>query len=76
MFMPRAVLTFLSVSMRSLADFPVNLLCSRHYGGGGHLNAAGGEFRGTMEECIQLFKDNLQENFKLMSPAALKAADR
>ena len=67
---------YVKVSMRSLADFPVNLLCSRHYGGGGHLNAAGGEFRGTMEECIQLFKDNLQENFKLMSPAALKAADR
>ena len=67
---------YVKVSMRSLADFPVNLLCSRHYGGGGHLNAAGGEFRGTMEECIQLFKDNLQENLKLMSPAALKAADR
>lgn len=67
---------YVKVSMRSLGDFPVNLLCSRHYSGGGHINAAGGEFKGTMEQCIQVFKDHLHENLNLMSPATLKAADR
>lgn len=52
------------VSMRSLGEFPVNELCSRHFGGGGHLNAAGGEFHGTLEECADLFRSILAENSK------------
>ena len=34
----------------------MNMLCERHYNGGGHLNAAGGEFYGTMEEAVDVFK--------------------
>ena len=47
---------YIKVSARSKGDFPVNMLCERHYNGGGHLNAAGGEFYGTMEEAVDVFK--------------------
>ena len=40
------------LSMRSLGSFPVNKMCSEHFGGGGHLQAAGGDFIGTPGECI------------------------
>lgn len=53
---------YIKVSMRSLADFPVNELCSRYFGGGGHRNAAGGEFYGSMEECAAKFRSLLAEN--------------
>lgn len=52
----------IKVSMRSLGTFPVNELCSDHFGGGGHLNAAGGEFYGTLDECAELFRSLLKEN--------------
>lgn len=55
---------YVKVSMRSLGDFPVNLLCRDHFGGGGHLNAAGGEFEGTLEQAADLFRSLLQENKK------------
>ncbi len=67
---------YVKVSMRSLADFPVNALCAEHFGGGGHRNAAGGEFRGTMQECVERFKKLLPENLKLISQAAMDAANR
>lgn len=44
----------IKVSMRSKGNFPVNVICSDHFGGGGHKNAAGGEFQGTLEECEAL----------------------
>lgn len=47
------------ISMRSKGDFPVNILCSEFFNGGGHLNAAGGEFFGTLEDAAQLMRDNL-----------------
>ena len=53
---------YVKVSMRSLGDFPVHKLCNEHFGGGGHLNAAGGEFAGTLEECAELFRSLLPEN--------------
>ena len=43
---------YIKVSTRSEGEFPVNLLCSRYFNGGGHLNAAGGEFYGTLQEAI------------------------
>lgn len=52
------------VSMRSLGNFPVNRICADYFGGGGHLNAAGGEFRGTLEEAADLFRSLLTENKK------------
>lgn len=44
---------YVKVSCRSKGDFPVNKLCNKYFGGGGHLNAAGGEFSGSMEECLR-----------------------
>lgn len=44
----------IKVSMRSKGDFPVNVICSEHFGGGGHKNAAGGEYQGTLQECLDL----------------------
>ncbi|MDE6276810.1 MAG: DHH family phosphoesterase [Muribaculaceae bacterium] len=52
----------IKVSMRSLGAMPVNEVCSEHFGGGGHLNAAGGEFYGTLEECADLFRTIVKEN--------------
>ena len=49
------------VSMRSRGDFPVNILCSDYFGGGGHLNAAGGEFYGTLDDAVEHFKEKLPE---------------
>lgn len=52
------------VSMRSKGDFPVNLVCADNFGGGGHLNAAGGEFYGSLEDAAALFESILEENKK------------
>lgn len=43
---------YIKVSARSKGPFPVNTLCAEHFNGGGHENAAGGEFYGTLEECV------------------------
>lgn len=67
---------YIKVSMRSVADFPVDQLCKRDFGGGGHLNAAGGEFKGSLEDCAAIFRSRLAENRSLISDAALKYAKR
>lgn len=43
---------YIKLSARSKGDFPVNKLCADFFGGGGHLNAAGGEFRGSLQEAV------------------------
>jgi len=53
---------YVKVSMRSLGSFPVNELCHDYFGGGGHLNAAGGEFEGTLEQAAELFRSLLDTN--------------
>lgn len=40
------------VSMRSKGTFPVNLVCEEQFGGGGHVNAAGGEYHGPLPDAI------------------------
>lgn len=47
---------YIKVSMRSNGDFPVNEICANHFGGGGHINAAGGEYHGTIEEAAEAFR--------------------
>ena len=46
----------IKISLRSVGDFPCNKLASEFFGGGGHLNASGGEFYGTMSDAIELYK--------------------
>lgn len=41
------------VSMRSKGDFSVSRICEDHFGGGGHTNAAGGEFHGPIGQALQ-----------------------
>lgn len=50
---------FIRISARSQNDFPVSKVCEDLFGGGGHLQAAGGEYYGTLEECRQLLVDSL-----------------
>ena len=45
----------IKVSMRSEGDFAVDTLCAAYFGGGGHKNAAAGEFYGTMDEALEIF---------------------
>ena len=49
----------IKVSLRSVGAFPCNQVASEFFNGGGHLNASGGEFYGTMEEAIERFKQAL-----------------
>ena len=42
------------VSLRSVDDFPCNLMAAEFFNGGGHLNASGGRINGTMEEAIAI----------------------
>ncbi len=46
----------IKVSLRSVGKFPCNKVAAEYFNGGGHLNASGGEFYGTMDEAIELFK--------------------
>ena len=49
------------VSLRSVGDFPCNRFASTYFQGGGHKNASGGEFVGTLEEAVALFEKGLAE---------------
>jgi phosphoesterase RecJ-like protein len=47
------------VSFRSKGDFPTNQFATEVYGGGGHLNASGGEFYGKLEDAVRKFEEAL-----------------
>lgn len=49
------------VSLRSQGTFPCNKFAAKYFNGGGHLNASGGQFSGTLAEAIALFEKALQE---------------
>ncbi len=44
------------ISLRSKGSFPVNEIARKHFNGGGHSNASGGESFETMDETIERFK--------------------
>jgi len=46
---------YVKVSLRSKGSFPANAVCSDHFNGGGHLNAAGGEIKLGLSETIEKF---------------------
>lgn len=50
--------TKVKISMRSQGNRPVNTFCHDIFGGGGHMNASGGEFYGSLEDAAQLFLDS------------------
>jgi len=49
----------IKVSLRSLGDFPCNEFALKYFKGGGHKNASGGEFYGTMEQAVKAFEAGL-----------------
>ena len=52
------------ISFRSRGNFPANEFSARHFGGGGHLNAAGGESLESLEESIKHFVSLLPDYSK------------
>lgn len=52
---------YIKVSLRSVGDFPCNQFASQYFGGGGHKNASGGEFYGSLEEAVAVFEKGLKE---------------
>lgn len=55
---------FVKLSLRSKGNFPSNEFASRFFSGGGHLNASGGEYKGTLDNSIKYFRKVLEENFE------------
>ena len=49
----------IKISLRSVGNFPCNKIAAEFFGGGGHLNASGGEFYGTIEEAEKVFETAL-----------------
>jgi phosphoesterase RecJ-like protein len=44
------------MSFRSKGTFAVNRFADQHFNGGGHLNASGGEYRGTLNAALNEFR--------------------
>ena len=47
------------ISFRSKGNFSVNDFSRKHFGGGGHLNAAGGDSKMPLNELVQQFRELL-----------------
>lgn len=47
--------TQIKLSFRSTGNYPVNRLASDAFGGGGHLNAAGAEYAGSINEAKNIY---------------------
>lgn len=48
---------YIHLSARSKGEFPVNKICEDHFNGGGHKNAAGGKYFGTLEQAAIKIKE-------------------
>ena len=49
----------IKISLRSEGQFAVNEMSARFLQGGGHRNAAGGVFFGTMQEALAYFENTI-----------------
>jgi len=49
----------IKISFRSRGTFPANKVASELFNGGGHLNAAGGEYYGRIEDALRLLEGAL-----------------
>ena len=52
---------FIKISFRSKEDVDVNQFSRKYFNGGGHINAAGGKYRKSIEETIEDFKEKIAE---------------
>lgn len=57
----------IKISLRSVGDFPCNKVAAEFFNGGGHLNASGGELKGTMKDAIELFEQALEKYKPLLT---------
>lgn len=57
----------IKVSARSVRNFPVSQICEDLFGGGGHLQAAGAEFHGSLEECRKILVEALPNYDKYLN---------
>ncbi len=51
----------IKLSFRSQRSFPCNEFAADFFNGGGHLNASGGEFYGSMETALELYATGLKQ---------------
>lgn len=54
----------IKVSLRSVGELDVNELSGRYFNGGGHRNAAGGKFYGTMQQAQEQLEKMIITEFK------------
>ncbi|SEF40920.1 DHH family phosphoesterase [Parabacteroides chinchillae] len=52
---------YMKISLRSVGDFPCNQFASKYFSGGGHKNASGGEYYGTLSDAVAVFEKGLEE---------------
>jgi bifunctional oligoribonuclease and PAP phosphatase NrnA len=57
----------IKLSFRSVGQFDVNQLCRKHFNGGGHINAAGGQSKESLEKVIEKFESILPEYKELLN---------
>lgn len=56
---------YVKISFRSKGkENPINELASNHFSGGGHANASGGRYDGSLEDAIKLFKEVISSYIK------------
>ena len=53
----------IKVSCRSQGDFSVSDICARYFNGGGHENAAGGDFYGSLDDAVAVFHQIMNDLF-------------
>lgn len=56
----------IKLSFRSQKSFPCNEFAADFFNGGGHLNASGGEFYGTLEMALHRFTEGLKNYEELL----------
>ena len=49
----------INVSLRSEGTFPCNRFAEAYFNGGGHLNASGGRYYGSLDEAVKKFEEGL-----------------
>lgn len=54
----------IKLSLRSQGDRPVNILASEVFNGGGHKNASGGDFYGSLTKAIEAFEKAIPHYLK------------
>jgi phosphoesterase RecJ-like protein len=55
---------FIKISFRSKGTFPVNDFSCKHYNGGGHTNASGGESFKSLKDTIEEFETLINTEYK------------